>query len=176
MSQGKLFEQILNPANRHNPYPLYAQLRETPISRQEDGTYVVSTYRDIEALLYDPRITSDERKSTRGVPAKFRVRKGEPPFIFIEPPDHDRLRRVVMHQFTPERIEGMRDHVIQVTKELLDAQRNRGQLDIVDDFAQPLPVRVISEILGVPLEDRSRFEVWVSDTIRLIEPPHIGMS
>src|ERR671920_1165824 len=61
----KLFEQILNPANRHNPYPLYAQLRETPISQQEDGTYVVSTYRDIEALLYDPRISSDERKSTR---------------------------------------------------------------------------------------------------------------
>jgi cytochrome P450 len=65
VSQG-LFEQILNPANRHNPYPLYAQLRETPISQQEDGTYVVSTYREIEALLYDPRISSDERKSTRG--------------------------------------------------------------------------------------------------------------
>jgi cytochrome P450 len=174
MSQGELFEQILNPANRHNPYPLYAQLRETPISKQEDGTYVVSTYREVEALLYDPRITSDERKSTRGPPAKFRVRKGEPPFIFLEPPDHDRLRRVVMHQFTPERIEGMRDHVIQVAKELLDVQRDRGQLDIVDDFAQPLPVRVISEILGVPVEDRARFEVWVSDTIRLIEPPHLS--
>jgi cytochrome P450 len=66
MNQGKLFEQILDPANRHNPYPLYAQLREAPISQQEDGTYVVSTYREIEALLYDPRISSDERKSTRG--------------------------------------------------------------------------------------------------------------
>ena len=75
MSQGKLFEQILNPANRHNPYPLYAQLRETPISQQEDGTYVVSTYREIEALLYDPRISSDQRKSTRGAPPKFRVRQ-----------------------------------------------------------------------------------------------------
>jgi cytochrome P450 len=64
MSQGKLFEQILNPANRHNPYPLYAQLRKTPISQQEDGTYVVSTYREIESLLYDPRISSDRRKSS----------------------------------------------------------------------------------------------------------------
>ncbi len=62
--------------------------------------------------------------------AKLRVRQGEPPFIFLEPPDHDRLRRVIMHQFTPERIEGMRDHVIQVAMELLNAQRNRGQLDI----------------------------------------------
>jgi cytochrome P450 len=168
----KLFEQILNPANRHNPYPLYAQLRETPISQQEDGTYVVSTYREIEALLYDPRISSDERKSTRGAPLGFRVRQqaGSLPFILLDPPDHNRLRRVVIHQFTPERVEGMRDRVIQLVDELLDAQRNRGQLDIVDDFAHPLPVRVISKILGVPIEDRARFEVWVSALTRTIEP------
>jgi len=171
----KLFEEILDPANRHNPYPLYAQLRETPISQQEDGTYVVSTYREIEALLYDPRISSDQRKSTRGPPLKFRVRQREPegslPFVFLDPPDHNRLRRVVMHQFTPERVEGMRDYVIPLVDELLDAQRNRSQLDIVDDFAHPLPVRVISKMLGLPLEDRSRFEVWVSALVRTLEPP-----
>src|SRR5215469_9454406 len=178
MSQGKLFEQILNPANRHNPYPLYAQLRETPISQQEDGTYTVSTYREIEALLYDPRISSDERKSTY-VASRFttaRVRQRVPesslPFILLDPPDHNRLRRMVMHQFTPERVEGMRDRVIQLADELLDAQRNRSQLDIVDDFAHPLPVRVISELLGIPIEDKSRFEVWVSALIRTIEPVH----
>jgi cytochrome P450 len=175
MSQGKLFEQILNPANRHNPYPLYAQLRETPISQQDDGTYVVSTYREIEALLYDPRISSDERKSTRGPPPNVRARQREPgsslPFILLDPPDHNRLRGVVIHQFTPERVEGMRDLVIQIVNELLDAQRNRGKLDIVDDFAHPLPVRVISKMLGVPIEDRVRFEVWVPALVRTIEPP-----
>jgi len=67
-----------------------------------------------------------------------------------------------MRQFTPERVEGMREHVIQPADELLDAQTNRNQLDIVDDFAHPLPVRVISELLGVPIEDKARFEVWVS--------------
>ena len=174
MSQGKLFEQILNPANRHNPYPLYAHLRKTPISQQEDGTYVVSTYREIEALLYDPRISSDERKSTRGPPPNVRARQREPgsslPFILLDPPDHNRLRSVVIHQFTPERVEGMRDRVIQLVDELLDAQRNRSQLDIVDDFAHPLPVRVISELLGVPIQDKTRFEVWVSALIRTIEP------
>jgi cytochrome P450 len=173
MSQGKLFEQILNPANRHNPYPLYAQLRKTPISQQEDGTYVISTYREIEALLYDPRISSDERKSTRGAPPKVRVREGSLPFIMLDPPDHNRLRRVVIHQFTPERVEDMHDLVIQIVNELLDAQRNRSQLDIVDDFAHPLPVRVISEMLGAPIEDRARFEVWVSALTRIIEPPQI---
>jgi cytochrome P450 len=177
MNQGKLFEEILKPVNRPNPYPLYRQLHETPISQQEDGTYVVSTYREIEALLYDPRISSDERKSTRGPPLRFRVRQREPgsslPFLFLDPPDHNRLRSVVTHQFTPERIEGMRDLVIQIVNELLDAQRNRSQLDIVDDFAHPLPVRVISKMLGVPIQDKARFEVWVSALVnrRLIEPP-----
>jgi len=75
-----------------------------------------------------------------------------------------------MHQFTPERIEGMRDFVIQMVDELLDAQRNRGELDIVDDFAHPLPVRVISKMLGVPIEDRARFEVWVPALVRTNEP------
>ena len=66
----------------------------------------------------------------------------------------------------------MRDLVIQIVNELLDAQRNRNQLDIVDDFAHPLPVRVISKMLGVPIEDKARFEVWVSALVnrRLIEP------
>ncbi|MGB8935231.1 MAG: hypothetical protein WCC17_09010 [Candidatus Nitrosopolaris sp.] len=56
----------------------------------------------------------------------------------------------------------MRDLVIQLVDELLDAQRNRSQLDIIDDFAHPLPVRVISKMLGVPIQDKARFEVWVS--------------
>ena len=175
MSQGKLFEQILNPANRHNPYPLYAQLRETPILQQEDGTYVVSTYREIEALLYDPRISSDERKSTRGAGELAAREASQEPgsiqaFLFLDPPDHNRLRRVVMHQFTPERVEGMHDRVIQIVDELLDAQRNRSQLDIVDDFAHPLPVRAISEMLGIPIEDRARLEVWIPALVRILEP------
>jgi cytochrome P450 len=179
MNQGKLFEQILKPANRHNPYPLYAQLRETPISRQEDGTYVVSTYREIEALLYDPRISSDERKSTRPGGLAARQVSQEPgniqvlpprPFLFLDPPDHNRLRRVVMHHFSPERVEGMRDRVIHIVDELLDAQRNSSQLDIVDDFAHPLPVRAISELMGVPPEDRSRLEVWIPELVRNLEP------
>src|SRR5215471_1602737 len=181
MNQGKLFEQILNPANRHNPYPLYAQLRETPISQQEDGTYVVSTYREIEALLYDPRISSDERKSTRGAGEQAARQVSQEPgsiqaFLFLDPPDHNRLRHAVIHsqgnlyqsivQFTPERVEGMRVRVIQIVDELLDAHRNRNQLDIVDDFAHPLPVRAISEMLGIRIEDRARLEVWIPALVR----------
>ena len=174
MNQGKLFEEILKPANRPNPYPLYSQLRTTPISKQEDGTYVVSTYREIVSLLHDPRISSDLRKSTSGpgeLDEKIESGNQSRPFIFRDPPDHDRLRRMVMREFTPERVEGMHDRVTRLVNELLDAKNgDRGQLDIVDDFAHPLPVDVISEMLGVPAEDRPRFEVWVPALVRRLEP------
>ena len=174
MNKGKLFEEILKPAHRPNPYPLYSQLRTTPISKQEDGTYVVSTYREIVSLLHDPRISSDLRKSNRGsgeLAKKIESGNREPAFIFRDPPDHDRLRRIVMREFTPERVEGMHDRVTRLVNELLDAKKSdHGQLDIVDDFAHPLPVAVISEMLGVPAEDTPRFEVWVPLLVRILEP------
>ena len=63
---GDLFARVLDPANRSDPYPLYARLREHPVSLQDDSTYVVSTYAEIAELLHTPRISSDERKSGRG--------------------------------------------------------------------------------------------------------------
>jgi len=174
MNHGKLFEEILKPANRPNPYPLYSQLRATPVSKQEDGTYVVSTYCEIVSLLHDPRISSDLRKSNRGsgeLARKIESGNLEPAFIFRDPPDHDRLRSIVMHEFTPERVEGMHDRATRLVSKLLDAKKSdHGQLDIVDDFAHPLPVAVISEMLGVPAEDTPRFEVWVPLLVRILEP------
>jgi cytochrome P450 len=174
---GDLFAQVLDPTNRHNPYPLYARLRETPVSLQDDGTYVVSTYAEITSLLHDPRISSDERKSARGagaLAASGRLtpsgQPSNPPFIFRDPPDHDRLRRVVMHQFTPERVQGMHDRVVALVGGLLDAQRDQGQLDVVDDLAYPLPVTVICELLGVPREDEPRFHGWAMALAHGLDP------
>ena len=182
MARGDLFAQVLDPANRPTPYPLYAHLRETPVTLQDDGTYVVSTYREIIALLHDPRISSDERKSARGagaLAASGRLtpegQPGNPAFIFLDPPDHDRLRRLVMHQFTPERVGRMRDEVARLVGGLLDAQRDRDQLDIVDDLAYPLPVTVICELLGVPREDEPRFHGWPTALARSLDPAQ-GMS
>ncbi|HEY2078389.1 MAG TPA: cytochrome P450, partial [Streptosporangiaceae bacterium] len=61
MAQPSIYQQVLDPANRANPYPLYAELRKTPVTRKDDGTYVVSTYNEIFALMHDPRVSSDPR-------------------------------------------------------------------------------------------------------------------
>jgi cytochrome P450 len=167
-----LFAQVLDPASRHDPYPLYARLRETPVSLQEDGTYAVSGYPEIAALLHDPRVSSDERKRSRGTAAMSPSgRFDNPPFIFRDPPDHDRLRRLVMRQFTPERIAGMHQRVVALVADLLDAHRGHGQIDIVDNLAYPLPVTVICELLGVPREDEPRFHDWASALARSLDPP-----
>ena len=175
--QGELFAQVLDPANRADPYPLYARLRESPVSLQDDGTYVVSTHAEIAELLHDPRISSDERKSDRGAGALVASGRltpegqpSNPAFIFLDPPDHDRLRRVVMGQFTPTRVASMHDRVVALVDGLLDAQRDHGRLDVVDDFAYPLPVTVICELLGVPREDEPYFHDWATALARSLDP------
>ena len=168
----KLFAQVLAPASRANPYPLYARLRERPVSVQEDGTYVVSTYREISLLLHDPRISSDERKSAHGA-GTMPVSEGAsttPPFIFTDPPEHTRFRRLIMHQFTPQRIQGMREHIEQTVHALLDARKQQHLFDLVQDFAYPLPVTIICRLLGVPPEDEPRFRVWSSALVRTLDP------
>lgn len=165
-----LFAQVLDPANRPNPYPLYAQLRETPVARLDDHLYAVSTHAEIALLQQDPRAGTDVRKTAL---AGSVLSSTTPSFLFLDPPEHDRLRQQVMHQFTPARVGGMHNRVVAVVDELLDAKLGHSQLDVVDDFAYPLPVTVICELLGVPREDEQRFHVW-ADTLALSIDPDRG--
>ncbi|WP_099184098.1 cytochrome P450 [Mycobacterium kansasii] len=161
MTRQSAYRQVLDYANRANPYPLYAQLRQTPVARYEDGSYVVSTHREIVALLHDPRISSDMTKGTQLEPDLI------PGFITLDPPEHGRLRRMAMRHFGPPHragwIDGMRDKFADMVERLIDDCRGRGQIDIVDDLAYPLPVSVICDMLGVPLEDEPRFQRWTQD-------------
>jgi cytochrome P450 len=170
MSQETMLREIFDYANRTNPYPLWAKLRQTPVCWQEDGpdeagTYVVSTYREIEALLHDPRISSDLRNCAQ---TGGRPRTSTDPYRFInlDPPEHDRLRHLAMRHFgPPERpayLEQLRPEMMRIVTTLLDQVRGQRQIDFVESFAYPLPVTVICRILGVPLEDEPRFHVWAS--------------
>jgi cytochrome P450 len=180
MAQSSIYQQILDPASRANPYPLYAELRNTPIAPQDDGTYVVSTYREIVALLHDPRVSSDLR-SRPDVGEALRAPEGQseppglpPPFINRDPPGHDRIRGLAVRQFgpphTPQRIESMRPWLTEIATGLLDKLADKGSADIVDDFAYPLPVTAICKLLGVPLEDQPRFRGWADAIIEAVDP------
>jgi cytochrome P450 len=165
-----ILHQIFDYANRANPYPLWAQLRQTPVCWQEDGpdeggTYVVSTYREIEALLHDPHLSSDLRHSTQ---TGGRPRMPNAPYQFtsLDPPEHDRLRALAMRHFgPPERpayLEQLRPEIARIVTTLLDQLHGQRQLDLVEGFNYPLPVLVICRILGVPREDEPQFQVWAT--------------
>ncbi|PNE40485.1 cytochrome P450 [Streptomyces noursei] len=161
MDSETLLSRITDYANRPNPYPLYAELREAgPVVRQADGSYLVGTYHQIGALLHDPRMSVDERSRTN--PPLEEIKN--PSFLRLDDPEHHRLRTLAMRPFgpphTPGRVNAMRGEIARITTELLEALPTDRQIDIVDDFAYPLPVTVICRLLGVPREDEPRFRVW----------------
>ena len=100
MAQASIYDQVLDPASRANPYPLYAELRKTPVARQADGSYVVSTYREITSILHDPRVSSDLRNRANAAAAP-EVAVYELGMITSDPPEHDRVRRATMRHFGP---------------------------------------------------------------------------
>jgi cytochrome P450 len=175
MAADTLFRRITDYANRADPYPLYVELRERSAARQEDGSYLVGTYHEIAALLHDPRISSDRRNRT--VPDGIATEApGTIPvaFIGLDDPEHERLRNIAMRSFgpphSPRRIDAMHAEITAIAKELIDALRGRDRIDVVDDFAYPLPVTVICRLLGVPREDEARFHAWTEAVIEGLDP------
>ncbi|WP_438489655.1 cytochrome P450 [Streptomyces sp. S186] len=167
MSTETLLERINDHASRPDPYPLYAELREHGVARQNDGSYLVGTYHQIAALLHDPRISSDVRHRT--APDASAHAAGLPPsFIGVDDPEHDRLRRLTMRPFgpphSPGRVDALHDDIEEIARELIDGFADRDRIDLVDDFAYPLPVTVICRLLGVPQEDMPSVRTW-TDTI-----------
>jgi cytochrome P450 len=156
------WQQAMRYENRPNPYPFYAELRKTPVSRQPDGSYVVSTYREVVQLLHDPRVTSDPRKRPGAIPGSDPL---EGSIIELDPPEHDVDRRRMMRHFgppgCPHMIADFEPEIRRIFTGLLDHMQGKTRIDVVDDFAYPGPVTVICKVLGVPLEDIPKFHDWI---------------
>ncbi|MFL4495535.1 cytochrome P450 [Streptomyces sp. VTCC 41912] len=179
------WQQALRYANRANPYPFYEQLRRTPVARQPDGTYVVSTYQEIVALLHDPRVSSDVRKlpapvatpaedSAEAEPITEAVIALEPNIITQDPPEHDRDRRTMTPHFvgpphSPHLISDLEPEIRRIVDGLLNTMQGKSRIDAVDEFAYPLPVTVICKVLGVPLEDEPRFHNWIETALDALD-------
>jgi cytochrome P450 PksS len=154
-----------------DPFPYYARLRaEAPVfpvtlpTRQR--AWLVTRYDDVLQVLKDERFAKDRRNAMS--PEQLRKALWMPPMfkpltrnlLFMDAPDHTRLRALVHKAFTPRMIEQMRDQIQDLTNGLLDAAEPRGGMDLIADFALPLPLTVIGRILGVPPEDNDRFHRW----------------
>jgi cytochrome P450 len=99
-----------------------------------------------------------------------RRENARPSFLSLDPPDHTRLRRLVSKAFTPRRIALLEPRIRQITAELLAGAAAAGQLEVVSQLAYPLPVRIISEMLGVPVEDHPRFAGWSARLAHSLQP------
>lgn len=162
---------LFSPDFKANPYPTYARLRsEAPIHRvalpDGRGMWLGTRYNDVSAVLRDERFVKDWRNAMTpeqiaGVPPIPEVMKPlTRNMLDTDPPDHERLRALVSKAFTPRLIERMRPRVQEIADALLDAVRDKGEMDLIDDYAFPLPITVIAELLGVPAEDRDKFREW----------------
>jgi cytochrome P450 len=162
---------LFDPSFKADPYPTYAKLRSSaPVYRAAlpdgRGVWLITRYDDVLAVLKDQRFVKDWRgaltpEQLAQVPPIPEVMKPlSQNMLDTDPPDHERLRALVSKAFTPRLIERLRPRVQAISDGLLDAVQDRGEMDLIDDYAFPLPITVIAELLGVPAEDRNNFREW----------------
>ncbi len=169
------------PDFKRDPYPVYRRLRnETPVVsvRLPDGrtAWLVTRYADVAAVLKDERFAKDPSRAVPGkppwTPAFFRPLTRN--MLDLDAPDHTRLRGLVHKAFTPRLVEQMGERIRRLTESLLDPVAGRGRMDLIRDYALPIPSTIIAEILGVPQEDQRRFQRW-SNAIVAASPSGWGM-
>jgi cytochrome P450 len=180
---GTLVWDPYDPAWVSDPYAVYRELRRSnPVHRNALGFWVFTRHADCLAILRDRRSSSDGRNVDQSAFREFRAgdipaQDGPEsmlaemaPFLFRDPPDHTRLRGLVQKAFTPRVVEGLRPRLQEICDGLLDDALERGEVDLVADYAYPLPVQIIVEMLGVPAEDHEQFRVWSHALARGLDP------
>jgi cytochrome P450 len=162
---------LLDPDFLADPYPVYRRLRaEDPVHRHPLGFYVLTRYDDVAAFLRDPRFGKS------GYQALFESRfgGGNGPgvglsMLFRDPPDHTRLRALVSQAFAPRVVEALREHIQAIVDGLLARVAGASRMDVIEDLAYPLPVTLISELLGVPMDDGDTVKGWSRDVARALD-------
>jgi cytochrome P450 PksS len=155
---------IASPEHKANPFPFYARLRaESPVHRvilpHKVPAWLVTRYDDVAQVLKDGRFAKSNSAAKQPWVPGF-VRPLTRNMLDLDEPDHTRLRALVSKAFTPSRVERMRPRIESLTTDLLDRARQQRQIDLIRDYALPLPTTIIAEMLGVPRADQHKFNRW----------------
>jgi cytochrome P450 len=166
--------RLLEPEVLANPYPLYHKLRsEDPVHWDRFlHTWVVTRYPDVLNVLHSfsaDRTPTPEQLTAMGLSglnpiAKVMVKQ----MLFMDAPAHTRLRGLASAAFTPRRVEVLREHIQEIADDLLDRVETRGRMDVIADFAAPMPAIVTAEMLGVPTEDHANLKKWSADFAEML--------
>ena len=158
----------MDPEFLADPYPTYHRLRaEDPVHHSPLGFWVLTRYEDVAAVLRDPRFIKEPLAAL--VAARFgsEVPRGVGlSMLDRDPPDHTRLRSLVSKAFTPRVVEGLRPRIQAIVDDLIARAEPAGSMDLIEEFAYPIPVNVICEMMGVPVRDHERFKGWSLDIAR----------
>ncbi|MFE0155607.1 cytochrome P450 [Nonomuraea sp. NPDC059007] len=170
---GKLGFDPFDPAHRADPYPLYSRLRdEAPIHFSSRGYWVFSRHRDCLAVLRDHRFGHGTGQILEKNTFRRPVQGRSKPFILLDPPEHTRLRSLVSKAFTRRMVERLAPRIEEIVADMIGTAVEQGEVDLMEALAYPLPVTVISELLGVPKADLDAVKELSSVVARGVDPDH----
>ncbi|MBO22605.1 MAG: cytochrome [Rhodospirillaceae bacterium] len=155
-----------------NPYPYYRALRESdPVHRNADGSYYLTRYEDVRRVYRTKGMTSDKTEMfTKKYGPGPLLEQHTTSMLFSDPPYHTRIRNLLRHAFTPRALKQLEHRVIELVDDLIEKCRARGEMDLVLDFAFPLPVEVICTMLGIDTRERKRLQEWSREILTPLEP------
>ena len=168
---------VFDPVARANPYPVYDRLRATdPVFRTPVEIWFVTSYEACAHLLRDPRLTRrhedswEQRAIFQNSVGRVWFEEQSRWMLWLDPPDHTRLRGLVSKAFTPRYVSRMHDRVQQIVSSLVDDLREAGEADFISAFAFELPITIICDMLGIPTDDRVSFRDWTVALAQTLEP------
>jgi cytochrome P450 len=169
---------LFSPAFQADPFPTFAQMRtQDPVYQLMVPTvagrkcWMVTRYEDVEGVLKDKRFTKGIRyllsaEELTRLPHVFTKLSNN--MLNSDPPDHTRLRSLISMTFTPRLVEKWRPRIQTIIDDLLDQVQEKGEMDLIEDFAFPLPATILIELFGIPDEDKPRFRTWSNSIVEAI--------
>ena len=168
---------VFDPVARANPYPVYDEMRASdPVWQSEIGPWFITGYDECARLLRDQRLTRrfgdswDQRAIIQNSVGRDWFEEQSRWMLWLDPPDHTRLRGLVSKAFTPRYISRLEGRVSEIVDGLVAAIRERGEVDFIEAFAFELPITIICDMLGVPTDERRQFREWTVAIGQTLEP------